>query len=53
VEKDGYAILSPEISGNFFGSKLHNFKEGLDSTIDWHANNRAWWEPLLERTGRH
>jgi dTDP-D-glucose 4,6-dehydratase len=32
---------------------LHNFRDGLDSTIDWYTNNRAWWEPLRERTGRH
>lgn len=32
---------------------LHNFNDGLDSTIDWYVNNRAWWEPLLERIDRH
>src|SRR5450432_1174807 len=32
---------------------LHNFKEGLETTIDWYAANQSWWEPLLARTGRH
>jgi dTDP-glucose 4,6-dehydratase len=25
------------------------FEEGLASTIEWYAANRAWWEPLRER----
>jgi dTDP-glucose 4,6-dehydratase len=23
-----------------------SFEEGLNATIDWYKNNRAWWEPL-------
>ena len=30
-----------------------NFKEGLDSTIQWYIDNQSWWQPLLERTGRY
>jgi len=48
-----YAIDSSFAQRELQWKPLHNFKEGLDSTIDWYAHNRAWWEPLLERTGRH
>jgi dTDP-glucose 4,6-dehydratase len=30
-----------------------NFKEGLDSTIQWYIDHQSWWQPLLERTGRY
>ena len=23
-----------------------SFEQGLNATIDWYKNNRAWWEPL-------
>ena len=26
------------------------FAEGLRATVDWYAANRAWWEPLKQRT---
>jgi len=48
-----YAIDSSFAQSELKWKPLHNFKDGLDSTIDWYANNRSWWEPLLERTGRH
>jgi dTDP-glucose 4,6-dehydratase len=48
-----YAIDSSFAKRELEWKPLHNFKEALDSTIDWYAANRAWWEPLLERTGRH
>ena len=48
-----YAIDSSFAQRELKWKPLHNFKEGLEGTIDWYANNRAWWEPLLERTGRH
>src|SRR3954463_16667644 len=48
-----YAIDSSFAQRELNWKPLHNFKEGLDSTIDWYVANRAWWEPLLERTGRH
>ncbi len=32
---------------------LRSFREGLESTIDWYLNNRAWWQPLLGRAGRY
>jgi dTDP-glucose 4,6-dehydratase len=48
-----YAIDSSFAQRELKWKPLHNFKEGLEDTIDWYQNNRAWWEPLLERTGRH
>jgi dTDP-glucose 4,6-dehydratase len=48
-----YAIDSSFAQAELKWKPLHNFKEGLDSTIDWYAANRGWWEPLLARTGRH
>ncbi|MEY2528828.1 MAG: dTDP-glucose 4,6-dehydratase [Verrucomicrobiota bacterium] len=48
-----YAIDSSFAQRELSWKPLHNFKEGLESTIDWYAAHRAWWEPLLERTGRH
>src|SRR5438067_429973 len=48
-----YAIDSSFAQRELKWKPLHNFKEGLEATIDWYKNNRAWWEPLLERTGRH
>ena len=29
----------------------HDFRGGLEATIDWYLNNRPWWQPLLERAG--
>jgi dTDP-glucose 4,6-dehydratase len=26
------------------------FAAGLRATVDWYAANRAWWEPLKQRT---
>jgi dTDP-glucose 4,6-dehydratase len=48
-----YAIDSSFAKRELKWKPLHNFKDGLVSTIAWYANNRLWWEPLLERTGRH
>src|SRR6266404_442258 len=48
-----YAIDSSFARRELKWKPLHNFKEGLETTIDWYVNNRSWWEPLLERTGRH
>jgi dTDP-4-dehydrorhamnose reductase len=31
----------------------HDFKEGLEATIQWYIDNQSWWQPLLERAGRY
>ena len=48
-----YAIDSSFAQRELKWKPLHNFKEGLAETINWYTKNRSWWEPLLERTGRH
>jgi dTDP-glucose 4,6-dehydratase len=30
-----------------------DFEEGLGETIQWYIDNQAWWQPLLEKTGRY
>jgi dTDP-glucose 4,6-dehydratase len=48
-----YAIDSSFAQQELQWKPLHTFREGVESTIDWYLNNRAWWQPLLERTGRY
>ncbi len=48
-----YAIDSSFAERELKWKPLHNFREGLETTIDWYLNNRAWWEPLLERAERY
>ena len=48
-----YAIDSSFAQRELGWKPLHNFREGLESTIDWYLNNRGWWEALLERAGRY
>jgi dTDP-glucose 4,6-dehydratase len=48
-----YAIDSSYALQELQWKPLHDFREGLESTIDWYLNNRGWWQPLLERTGRY
>ena len=48
-----YAIESSFAQRELGWKPLHNFKEGLESTIDWYLNNRGWWQPLLDRAGRY
>ncbi len=48
-----YAIDSSFAERELKWKSLHNFREGLETTIDWYLNNRGWWEALLERAGRY
>ena len=48
-----YAIDSSFAERELKWNPLHDFREGLESTIDWYLNNSAWWQPLLERAGRY
>ncbi|MGI9088162.1 MAG: dTDP-glucose 4,6-dehydratase [Chthoniobacterales bacterium] len=48
-----YAIDSSFASQELKWKPLHDFKEGLESTIDWYLNNLPWWQPLLQRAGRY
>jgi dTDP-glucose 4,6-dehydratase len=43
-------IGSTEKSERLLGWRAQtSFEEGLEKTIAWYAENRAWWEPLKER----
>ena len=48
-----YAIDSSFAQRELNWKPRHNFKEGLDETIQWYMENPSWWEPLLERAGRY
>ncbi|MEP6810184.1 MAG: dTDP-glucose 4,6-dehydratase [Chthoniobacterales bacterium] len=48
-----YAIDSSFAEKELKWKPLHDFREGLESTIDWYLNNRGWWQPLLERAERY
>ncbi len=48
-----YAIDSSFAQRELGWKPLHDFREGLEATIDWYLNNQRWWQPLLERTGRY
>ena len=48
-----YAIDSSFALQELKWKPLHDFRAGLESTIDWYLANRAWWQPLLERAGRY
>src|SRR5437870_12239036 len=48
-----YAIDSSFAQRQLNWKPRRNFKEGLEETIQWYANNPSWWQPLLERTGRY
>jgi dTDP-glucose 4,6-dehydratase len=48
-----YAIDSSFAKRELKWKPRHQFKEGLDETIQWYLDNQSWWEPLLERAGRY
>jgi dTDP-glucose 4,6-dehydratase len=48
-----YAIDSSFAQRELGWKPLHDFREGLESTIDWYLQHQDWWQPLLERTGRY
>ena len=48
-----YAIDSTFAQRELDWKPLHNFGQGLESTIDWYLHNQSWWQPLLERAGRY
>ena len=48
-----YAIDSSFAEQELKWRPLHGFREGLENTIEWYLNNRAWWGPLLARAERY
>lgn len=46
-----YAIDSSKLQRELGWRPVHtDFSEGLDATIEWYTNNRAWWESVKEAT---
>jgi dTDP-glucose 4,6-dehydratase len=48
-----YAIDSSFAQRELKWKPQKNFREGLAETVQWYIDNRAWWQPLLERAGRY
>lgn len=47
-----YAIDARKIARDLDWVPRHRFEQGLEATIRWYLDNRAWWEPLTGRYGR-
>lgn len=44
-----YSINCEKISNELGYSAKVKLVDGLSQTIEWYANNRAWWEPLKQK----
>jgi dTDP-glucose 4,6-dehydratase len=42
-----YAIDFAKLNSELGWSPKHSFEIGLNATVRWYLENRAWWEPLL------
>ena len=42
-----YAIDPSRIERELGWRARHSFEDGLEQTIRWYLDNRAWWEPLV------
>src|SRR5262245_6136569 len=42
-----YAIDFKKLNAELGWSPEHTFESGLNTTVKWYLENRAWWEPLL------
>jgi dTDP-glucose 4,6-dehydratase len=42
-----YAIDFAKLNNELGWSPKHSFEQGLESTVRWYMDNRAWWEPLI------
>lgn len=47
-----YALDCGKIRREIGWRPARNFDEGLRATVQWYADNRAWWEPLVKGTAR-
>lgn len=43
-----YAIDSSRIRNELGWQPSVSFEEGLEITVKWYLENKAWWRPLLE-----
>ena len=44
-----YLLDSSRLRDELGWAPTHTFDQGLAETVAWYRDNRAWWEPLLER----
>jgi len=44
-----YLLDWSKITGELGWAPTIPFEQGMADTIDWYAENRAWWEPLRDR----
>ncbi|MBW2624199.1 MAG: dTDP-glucose 4,6-dehydratase, partial [Deltaproteobacteria bacterium] len=44
-----YLLNSTKIQTELGWAPEIEFEQGLKETVNWYAENRAWWEPLLDR----
>ena len=48
-----YAIDSSFVGRELHWKPEHDFREGLEATVDWYLQNGVWWQALLGRAGRY
>jgi dTDP-glucose 4,6-dehydratase len=44
-----YLLNSSKIETELGWVPKIGFEEGIEQTVNWYAENRAWWEPLRDR----
>ena len=44
-----YAIDCSKLKAELGWGPRHTFESGLNATVQWYIDNRAWWEPLLAK----
>lgn len=44
-----YLLDSSKIRGALGWEPIYDFQSGLEDTVRWYRDNRAWWEPLKKR----
>ena len=42
-----YAIDFAKLNSELGWSPGYSFEQGLEATVTWYIENRAWWEPLI------
>ncbi len=47
-----YAIDSRKAREELGWQPAHQFSDGLNQTVDWYLENRAWWQKIQEKLGQ-
>jgi dTDP-glucose 4,6-dehydratase len=48
-----YAMSIAKIKNELGWKPQIAFRQGLNDLVDWYANHRSWWEPILHRSSRY